>query len=58
MLLAINLYEAILDKIEKENYNIFNKRIQTNTIDKIIVYIKTKHKFKISKSKYQYHTIK
>ena len=24
-----------LDKIEKENYNIFNKRIQTNTIDKI-----------------------
>ena len=58
MLLAINLYEAILDKIEKENYNIFNKRIQTNTIDKIIIYWKTKYKFKISKSKYQYHTIK
>jgi phytoene synthase len=56
--LAINLYEAILTQIEKENYNIFEKKIYVKTIDKIIIYFKTKIKFRISKSKYYYHTIK
>ncbi len=56
--LAINLYEAILTQIEKENYDIFKKRIYVNTINKIVIFIKTKMNFRISKSKYYYHTVK
>lgn len=56
--LALNLYEAILTQIEKENYNIFKKRMKTNIINKIFIYGKTKYKFKPTKSKYYYKTMK
>lgn len=44
--LASYIYEAILDKIEKENYNIYNKRIHTTKLDKIYITIKAIKSFK------------
>ena len=41
ILLAGNLYEAILDEIEKQDYNVFIKRARTNIWQKIIISIKT-----------------
>ena len=39
--LASHLYEKILDKIEEEEYNIFSKRVRSNTLEKIILILKT-----------------
>lgn len=39
--LASHLYEKILDKIEEERYNIFIKRVRSNTLEKIILILKT-----------------
>ncbi len=54
IILATNIYEAILNKIEKENYNIFKKRIHTKTIDKIIIFGKTKYNYIKNKPKKKY----
>lgn len=39
--LASRLYEKILDKIEQENYNIFNTRVRSTTLEKIWLITKT-----------------
>lgn len=41
VLLSSNLYSAILDKIEDNDYDVFNKRARTNLFEKIIITIKT-----------------
>ncbi len=41
ILLAGNLYEAILDQIEKQDYDVFTKRAKTNAWQKILISIKT-----------------
>lgn len=41
-----NIYSAILDKIEKNNYNIFSKRAHTNFGDKIFISLSTILKFR------------
>ena len=39
--LASRLYEKILDKIEQEQYDIFNKRVRSTTLEKIWLITKT-----------------
>jgi len=38
---ASRLYEKILDKIEKQNYDIYKKRARTNLLEKIWIILKT-----------------
>lgn len=38
---ASRLYEKILDKIEKQNYDIYKKRARTNLLEKIRIILKT-----------------
>lgn len=45
ILLAKNLYQAILHKIKKAHYQIFNRRIHTTFFDKILLLIKTIFEF-------------
>lgn len=41
ILLSSNLYEAILDEIEKKDYDVFRKRAKANIFQKIIITFKT-----------------
>lgn len=41
ILLSSHIYEAILDEIEKQDYDVFRKRARTNIWQKIIISLKT-----------------
>jgi phytoene synthase len=41
-----NIYAAILDKIEQNQYNIFKKRAYTSILDKILISLSTVFRFK------------
>ena len=47
VIMASKIYEAILDKVEQNNYDVFNKRARTSKREKIYILGKTVLKYGI-----------